>query len=75
MVVVFEVPTILLILQVTYHFIWKCETFCTLTEEHVSQQTEEIFLSYAYHITELRREEDGSRFLGNEIEDARQVNG
>lgn len=43
-------------------------------EEHVSQQTEEVFLSYAYHITQLRREED-SRPLGNEIEDARQVNG
>ncbi|XP_077337530.1 bcl-2 homologous antagonist/killer [Lithobates pipiens] len=43
-------------------------------EEHVSQQTEEIFISYAYHITQLRHEDDDSRPLGNEFADARQAN-
>ncbi|XP_018412282.1 PREDICTED: bcl-2 homologous antagonist/killer isoform X2 [Nanorana parkeri] len=41
-------------------------------EEEVSQQTEGIFLSYAFHISQLRTEDEDSRPL--EIEDARQIN-
>ncbi|CAI9572812.1 unnamed protein product [Staurois parvus] len=43
-------------------------------EEQVRQQTEEIFLNYAFHITQLRSEDEDSRPLVNEIEDVRQVN-
>ncbi|XP_075051826.1 bcl-2 homologous antagonist/killer [Mixophyes fleayi] len=44
-------------------------------EEQVSQQTEAIFLSYAFHTTRLRTEDEDSRPLGGEIEDARQRDG
>ncbi|XP_063813295.1 bcl-2 homologous antagonist/killer isoform X2 [Pseudophryne corroboree] len=45
-------------------------------EEQVSQQTEAVFLSYTFHMTQLRREEDeDSATLDSELEDARQRDG
>ncbi|XP_072278617.1 bcl-2 homologous antagonist/killer [Pyxicephalus adspersus] len=45
----------------------------TADEEQVSQQTEEVFLSYTFHMQQLSREDDESTPLVDELQDFRQV--